>query len=467
MTSEIKVSNTFYINLLLVCLGSLQFGYHMGALNSAGPYITCKYLDYSSIDDICIPMDSQQFAQVTSVFSLGGLIGSFFAGKLADLKGRKYASILNALGFVIGSFILIISNNVHSFLLGRWILGVSSGSSIVITSLMITEIAPIHMRDSLGTFNQAFINIGILLVQFLSIRYAKAIIWKSLFKISLVFSIFQVILLTLLLKESTKWLFETNDLIKAKEVLRSLRSSEITEFELLKDFKNITTDNEDLENNTDGSRFVIGWKEYLTNSIYKKSALFVAIILVGQQFCGINSIILYSTQLIGDLTSDAQAALPSQVNFGISVVNTVFTFISPKTISIVGKKNSLSLSALCMGITSLLITLCLTTKHLYLLITFVVAFIISFALGVGPIPFAIISDLTPSEARTVSQSYGTVINWIGTFFVSYSFPILADIFGLASVFSLFAIFSIVFSIFIYFKLPTDKVHRAESEALLE
>jgi len=102
-----------------------------------------------------------------------------------------------------------------------------------------------------------------------------------------------------------------------------------------------------------------------------------------------------------------------------------------------------------------------------LLITFVVAFIISFALGVGPIPFAIISDLTPSEARTVSQSYGTVINWIGTFFVSYSFPILADIFGLASVFSLFAVFSIVFSIFIYFKLPTDKVHRAESEALLE
>jgi len=34
-------------------------------------------------------MDSQQFAQVTSVFSLGGLIGSFFAGKLADLKRKK------------------------------------------------------------------------------------------------------------------------------------------------------------------------------------------------------------------------------------------------------------------------------------------------------------------------------------------------------------------------------------------
>lgn len=94
-------------------------------------------------------------------------------------------------------------------------------------------------------------------------------------------------------------------------------------------------------------------------------------------------------------------------------------------------------------------------------------FIISFALGVGPIPFAIISDLTPSEARSISQSYGTVVNWVGTFLVSYSFPILAEMFGMATVFSMFALFSIMFAIFIFFKLPTDKVHRDESTALLE
>ena len=466
MASKTTVSTTFYINLLLVCLGSLQFGYHMGALNSAGPYITCTYADYSSNDKACIPMDSQQFAQVTSIFSVGGLIGSFFAGKLADIKGRKYTSIVNALGFVIGSLILLISQNVSSFLVGRLLLGMSSGSSIVFTSLMITEIAPLNMRDSLGSFNQAFINIGILVVQSLSIKYAKAEVWKNLFKFSLLLSILEVALNYVLLKESAKWLFETNKALEAKEVLRELRSSNVTEFELLKDFKNITTDNDDLENEAGGNKLVVGWKEYLSNPIYKKGAIFVAIILVGQQFCGINSIILYSTQLIGDLSSEDQAALPRQVNFGISIVNTIFTFISPTTISMFGKKNSLSSSAFCMGITSLIITLCLATNHLYLLITFVVMFIISFALGVGPIPFAIISDLTPAEARSISQSYGTVINWVGTFLVSYSFPILAEMFGMAAVFSMFAVFSIMFAIFIFFKLPTDKVKRDESASLL-
>ncbi|CAI8493593.1 unnamed protein product [Hanseniaspora opuntiae] len=123
----------------------------MGVLNSAGPYITCQYQDYSSVDDVCIPMSSQQFAQVTSIFSVGGLIGSFPS-----------------------SFI--------------------------------------------------------------------------------------------------------------------------------KDFKYITADDNDLELN-DHPKQVIGWKEYLTNSKYKKSAMFVALILIGQQFCGINAIILYSTQVISDLSS--------------------------------------------------------------------------------------------------------------------------------------------------------------------
>lgn len=465
MIQDNTVSNTFYVNLLLVCLGSLQFGYHMGVLNSAGPYITCQYQDYSSADDVCIPMSSQQFAQVTSIFSVGGLIGSFLAGKLADAKGRKFTSLFNTAGFVIGSLILIYSTNVHLFSVGRLILGISSGSSIVFTSLMITEIAPSHMIDSLGTFNQSFINIGILIVQSLSIKYAKALIWKRLFIVSFVFSVMQFALSVVLLKESTKWLFESNKISQAKDVLRSLRSASISESQFIKDFKYITTDDNDLEL-SDHPKQVIGWKEYLTNSKYKKSAMFVALILIGQQFCGINAIILYSTQVISDLSSKDQADLPTQVNFVISIVNTIFTFISPKTISFFGKKNSLSLSAFFMGISSLLITLSLSFKQLYLLIIFVIAFIICFALGVGPIPFAIISDLNPSEARTVSQSYGTVINWIGTILVSYSFPILAEMLGMSTVFCMFALFSIFFGLFIYSKLPTKASHVEETEALL-
>ncbi|CAI8493510.1 unnamed protein product [Hanseniaspora opuntiae] len=360
----------------------------MGVLNSAGPYITCQYQDYSSADDVCIPMSSQQFAQVTSIFSVGGLIGSFLAGKLADAKGRKFTSLFNTAGFVIGSLILIYSTNVHLFSVGRLILGISSGSSIVFTSLMITEIAPSHMIDSLGTFNQSFINIGILIVQSLSIKYAKALIWKRLFIVSFVFSVMQFALSVVF---------------------------------FIKDFKYITTDDNDLEL-SDHPKQVIGWKEYLTNSKYKKSAMFVALILIGQQFCGINAIILYSTQVISDLSSKDQADLPTQVNFVISI--------------------------------------------LYLLIIFVIAFIICFALGVGPIPFAIISDLNPSEARTVSQSYGTVINWIGTILVSYSFPILAEMLGMSTVFCMFALFSVFFGLFIYSKLPTKANQVEETEALL-
>ena len=467
MANKSQITNSLLRNILIICLGSLQFGYHMGELNAASQYITCDYLDFENKpngDGQCILMTSQQFALVTSIFSIGGLAGSFVSGKLADKKGRKVVCLYNSIGFVIGSLVVYFSKNISSFIVGRIILGLASGSSIVLTSLMISEIAPLEIKDSLGTFNQAFINIGILLVQTLSLKWAKPLIWRDLFVFSTIIALCQMALISFMLEETPRWLFNNGNESKARIILAKFRDNSLSHNELTQELYQKQTSNTELEEQNLSSTqlgdveqqkvTITGWKEYLTAKKYRTSMIFVTIILVGQQLCGINSIILYSAQVITDLSGKNGDSLAKQVNFVISIVNAIFTFVSPKTISIIGRNLSLSLSALFMGICSLVIALSLQFSHLNVLIIFLIFFIIAFALGVGPIPFLIISDLTPLEARSVSQSFGTVNNWLGTFLVSYTFPILADIFGMPIVFSLFSFFAIGFAAIIYFKLPT-------------
>lgn len=475
MATKNRLTGVLIQNLLIICMGSLQFGYHMGELNAASQYITCSYLGNNTQntgDGQCIRMNDKDFALVTSIFSIGGLAGSFVSGKLADLRGRKALILYNSIIFLLGSLVLYFSNNLFWFITGRIILGIASGSSIVLTSLMIGEIAPSELKDSLGTLNQGSINIGILLVQTLSLKLAKPLIWRYLFVFSAVLALCQFFFASFCLEETPRWLSDNGNEQKAKEILANLRKENLSNRELSEEFNNSVSRTDNSENQEYGSSqspsnsqqqepSVVGWREYLLSSKYRNSVIYVTIILVGQQLCGINAIILYSAKVIRDLSGNDGDLLAKQVNFIISIVNAVCTFISPKTIIFFGRNLSLALSALFMGIFSLVIALSLQLGYLNVLILFLLLFIVAFALGVGPIPFLIIGDLTPIEARSISQSFGTVNNWLGTFLVSYMFPILADIFGMPIVFSLFAFFAIGFAAIIFFKLP-DKTANSSS-----
>ncbi|XBW34882.1 hypothetical protein QEN19_000446 [Hanseniaspora menglaensis] len=464
--NNIKVSYFLLKNLLIVCAGSLLFGYHMGELNTASKYITCQYLNENPNvgDGKCIPMNSNQFALVTSVFSIGGLVGSFLCANIADKHGRKFVCLINSINFVIGSITIQYSKNLIFFIIGRIILGISSGSSIVLTSLVISEIAPIELKDSLGTLNQAFINIGLLLVQCLSMKWAKPLVWKKLFYFSSFVSLFQTLIVFFFLDETPRWLRDNGYKEKAKVVSKKLgfKTLETSNFsqETIVEANNSLNHNSSIEPISylpDQKRGLVGWKEYLTNKKYRTSVIFVTIILVGQQLSGINSIMLYSTQVITELSGKNGDSLAKKVNLLISVINVIFTCISPKAIDFFGTNQCLSISAFFMSFFSLMIAFSLQFKYLDLLIGFLVCFIIAFALGVGPIPFLIISGLTPFEARSTSQSFGTVNNWLGTFLVSYFFPVFSSVLGTPAVFAIFAFCSLGFSAIIHFKLPNNNL----------
>ncbi|KAL6942249.1 hypothetical protein ACO0QE_003418 [Hanseniaspora vineae] len=466
--------------IMITCMGSMQFGYHMAELNAPQRYLTCDYMhgDISKLSSLpttprlktCVKMTDQQYGVITAIFSIGGLVGSFYAGRFADYMGRKNLSIINALMSLTGSLVLSLSNSYWQFIVGRLIVGMAAGSSIVVVPLMITEIAPVSMKGIFGSMNQGSINIGILVVQFFSLFWAKPKKWRYLFYAGIVIAAIQMMLLVLFFEESPKWLYSRGELRKAERILLGLRPGSRTEVKREIDEWGHQSQSGN-SNQASGSvgagigggigvtstlrnrRDVTFW-EYLTGSRYFKTRLLVTVILVGQQFTGINSIILYGVSVVGNLAKSSRT--PIKVNFGISILNVVVTIGASPLIDHFGRKPLLISSSILMGIAAYMVSISLHFEKLIFLILMIFAYIGFFALGVGPIPFLIIPELSPSNALGAAQSYGTVCNWIATFIVAYGFPVLSNMIGISVVFAMFATFAILFAIYLFFTLPETR-----------
>lgn len=76
-------------------LGSVQFGFHLGILNTCLTYIS-RDLDIS---------EDRGGAVAVSALLIGAAIGAFLAGQLADALGPRRASQLNTVPLLLGSLI--------------------------------------------------------------------------------------------------------------------------------------------------------------------------------------------------------------------------------------------------------------------------------------------------------------------------------------------------------------------------
>jgi hypothetical protein len=84
-------------------------------------------------------------------------------------------------------------------------------------------------------------------------------------------------------------------------------------------------------------------------------------------------------------------------------------------------------------------------------------FVASFAVGLGPVPFILASELVGPEAVGAAQSWALGANWIATFVVAQFFPVLNEALGgRGKVYWLFAAMAGIFSVFIHRRIPETK-----------
>ncbi|TQS37580.1 hypothetical protein Golomagni_01941 [Golovinomyces magnicellulatus] len=487
-TGQLRSEITFLLvfSIIISTLCPFQYGLHLAELNAPQDMIICETIPVTdelvssklSKSPDCIQMTEAEFAFLTSVYILGGLIGAILAGPVSSRYGRLISMRLSCLFFVIGSIVETVSNSVLTMSTGRLLNGLGAGTATVVTPLYIYEIAPPKIRGSLGTMTQIMICLGILTTQILGYIFSKDAQWRIIIGFGAGLGIFSLIAL-FFIPESPTWLATNNNLQLAKKTIRRIRGADHPTHDEIANWnshRDTSTEEDPLLTSSDmdrvrqsglhNSRNRItnntelqqkGFLSLLRDPSYRPAIFILIGIMFAQQFSGINSINLYSVSLF-------RGALPVSsilLTILISGINVIVTILCAPLRDIIGNKNCLLISIIGMGSMSLFLAISLIVTKQLLSAIFVILFVIFFAVGLGPVPFTMASELVGEEAVSAAQSWSLAGNYIATYIVAQFFPMVniwinAKLGGMGWVYFFFAAFLGISAIFVALLVPRSK-----------
>ncbi|GES85852.1 general substrate transporter [Rhizophagus clarus] len=470
---------TFYLIVVsfAIVLGSFQYGYHIGELNTPKSVMSCENLPDDTIPHDnslprCIPMNEAKFGLLTSILNLGGLIGSLLSSRVADAKGRRWTLLCNNLFLFFGPIIMGFGNSYFVLVIGRLIVGIGCGVTSVVVPMYLAEISPIEYRGVFGVMNQ----LGIVIV-----------------------SIIQSILLGFSV-ESPKYIAsKIGGYQSAKRVLQQLRGKaeveeeiggwkQVAEEERLEGLIDNQQNDNDLNSqqqqslpsssqasqdnieeristtsepvvvfharnqNTEDINFWV-----FVNNPYYKPALRVLILLqLTQQFSGINAVINYSTTILGKILPTSS----DLITVYISIVNVIMTLVSAYLIDKSGRRTLSLYSMSLMSLASAMLAFGISYNLAILSSISIIGFVAAFAIGLGPIPFLIIPEIVDTHFVATASSLGLSINWTSNFLISSLFLEIREILG-GRVFYIFTAYLLVAFIIGYLILPETKAKTVE------
>ncbi|KAH8724173.1 hypothetical protein GQ44DRAFT_618848 [Phaeosphaeriaceae sp. PMI808] len=467
----------FLYILLVATLGPLLFGFHLGELNAPEDVIRCKKrsikaaLASPSLPQ-CIQMTPTEWGVVGSMYTLGGLIGALSAGPVARKYGRLRTMQMTTIFFTIGPVFEALSPSIAVMAFGRLLSGVGAGAAVVIVPLYISEISPPAQRGFFGAFTQIMCNVGILFAQLLGYFLSHDSYWRYILAVGGFVGIVQAVGL-LFSVESPKYLAEQGNMTLAKKTLRRIRGEHadidgeasdwgVAEVQDVHEEEQTLLGNEDGPSRDTGKQS--GNEEKLSimqvfgHADYKSAAFAVIMVMLAQQFSGINSIVMYGVSLLAGLLESNSALL----NLAVSALNIVVTAGGAPLVDRLGRKTCLLNSLGGMGVSSFLLAIGIIRSIPMLSAVAVLLFVASFGLGLGPVPFILASEMVDSDAADATQSIALGANWIATFIVAQFFPLAsAKLHG--NVYFIFAGLSGFFFALISWYVPETKGKKNANE----
>ncbi|CAG5021092.1 unnamed protein product [Parnassius apollo] len=138
-----------------------SIGYCMGWTSP----INIKMQDKNLTDSpLPAPLTTDESAWVGSLLPVGAIFGPFIGGLAASKIGRKWGLLSSAIPLLVGWILVTAATNVGFLYGGRIFWGISVGMLFTISPMYCAEIASDDVRGALGSFLQAFITLGFLLV---------------------------------------------------------------------------------------------------------------------------------------------------------------------------------------------------------------------------------------------------------------------------------------------------------------
>ncbi|KAK2887508.1 hypothetical protein Q8A67_015736 [Cirrhinus molitorella] len=449
-----QVTCYLMFSLSTAVIGSLQFGYNTGVINAPEQKLRA-FFNATWMERYGEPIKPGVCTVVWSfavaIFSVGGMMGSFSVGVIANKFGRRKSMILvNVLALIGGGLmgLCTLCSSYEMIIAGRLVIGLFCGLFTGLTPMYIGEVSPTPLRGAFGTLHQLGVVVGILIAQIFGLEYLLGSdkLWPILLALTVLPAILQCILLPFCPESPRYLLINLNEEEQARKALVRLRGYE----DVGKDMQEMKE-----ESAKTAMEKKVTIPELFRTAAYRQPLLIAIMLQLSQQLSGINAVFYYSTGIF----ESAGVTQPIYATIGAGAVNTVFTVVSLFLVERAGRRTLHLIGLGGMAISALLMTIALLLKDIealrYLSIAAVFAFVAMFEMGPGPIPWFIVAELFSQGPRPAAMAVAGCSNWTANFLVGISFPKLEELCG-PYVFIIFMIFLIIFFVFTYFKVPETK-----------
>ncbi|BGP06876.1 Bifunctional purine biosynthesis protein PurH [Rhodotorula toruloides] len=402
-----------------VRLAQLQYGYHISSLNSSSSSLICSA---SSIPPsrkglfslpTCLDMTDSAFGLITSAYTVGGLGGSLNAGGMIERWGKKGTAVRSAGVIVLGALAVSLGSYVWVLVVGRILIGVSCGIATVLVPLYLSSVAPPAIAGSIGILTQISINVGIFAAQGFSIPLSTPGTgqWRLVSLISAGLAVAQI-LTGPLVPES-----------RGKEEKVHDSDTDEERAPLAADEGEDDSDSLNPRRKVDSEKS-LSVAEVLQsrNPAVKKAMWTLVATMVFQQFSGINAVMYYSTSILTAVNPTSAKT----VSLLVTLVNLIMTFPAIFLIDRLGRRTLLLTSLALMCASTALLGWSIDNHYFRIASGGIMAFVVSFALGLGPVPFVLVGEMPPREAKSATASIAVAVNWISNLTIGLLFLPLRD-----------------------------------------
>ncbi|XP_027338179.1 inositol transporter 1-like [Abrus precatorius] len=385
---------------------------------------------------------------IVSIALVGAIIGAAAAGWINDFVGRKKAILIADVVFSLGSIVMVAAPHVHLLILGRILVGIGMGVASVSAPMYIAESSPSEIRGSLVSTNVLMIAVGQFLSYLTSLAFAQVPgTWRWMLGVASLPAVIQFCVM-LFQPESPRWLFFKNRTREAVFVLGNIYDQERQRHEV----ECLGKERKKLKN--------IRYRDVFRSKEIKIAFFVGAGLQAFQQFTGLSIVMYYSPMIIEmvGFNSKQLALLLSLILAGMNVCGTILGIY---LIDHAGRR-LLALVSLSGAIVALAIisagsyfeTLDSTnTVYGWIVVMGLALYTVFFALGMGPVPWTVNSEIYPEEFRGLCGGMSATVNWICSIIMFESFLSISDGFGIGVSFGILGVLAGVAFIFVLVYVP--------------